>query len=373
MLVIGEGRSYPRSRMSFSLRGFPWRYAVYFVVACYLFLDLYACRGPLHTRLMAGRGSSAEGKGGGTAAEVYGRALTRLELEEGIRAHLWQRSEDWGTLSPEAQRQVRWTVLENLVNDRIIRAFRIMNGLDTVPPLAAAERESDFMRRQFADDAEYPSRLAAMQETQASLDEGIRDAQLDEQWITEKIAHRLAEVTEADARAWYDDYRETLRIPTAHHAAHLFLTRHDKTKPDRDLEIHEIQDQLDAGGKNFAELVALHSEDERTKTLGGDLGWFTRERMPVDFIAAVEKMPLGKVGGPFPTKLGWHWIIVKERRESRLPEFTEVRDEILALLTSQRREAAVKSLVGELRRRSQVPTKFVFYHAQVIDQAEPAP
>ncbi|MEZ5384289.1 MAG: peptidylprolyl isomerase [Prosthecobacter sp.] len=359
--------------MSISLRGFPWRYALYFLVACYLFMDLYACKGPLHSRLMSGRGSSAEGEGGGTAAEVYGRALTRLELEEGMRAHLWLRHEDWSKLGPEARRQVRWTVLENLVNDRIIRAFRIMNGLDTVPPLDAAKRESDFMRRQFADEAQYPSRLAAMQETQQSLDEEIRDAQLDEQWIAEKIAHRLAEVSETDARAWYDDYRETLRIPAAYHAAHLFLTRHDTTKPNREAELKEIQSRLDATKGSFAELVARYSEDERTKLLGGDLGWFTRERMPADFIEAVEKLPPGQVGGPFSTKLGWHWIVVKERRESRVPEFDEVRDEILALLTSQRREAAVKSLVGELRRRSQVPTQFVFYHAQVIDLAEPAP
>jgi hypothetical protein len=359
--------------MSFSLRGFPWRFAVYFVAACYLFTDLYACKGPLHARLMAGRGSSAEGKGGGTAAEVYGRALTRLELDEAIRAHLWQRSEDWSTLSPEARRQTRWTVLENLVNDRIIRAFRIMNGLDAVPPLQAAQRESDFLRRQFAGEADYSSRLAAMQETPASLSESIRQAQLDEQWITEKTAHRLAEVTESEARVWYDEYRETLRIPAAHHAAHLFLTRHDKSKPDREAEIRAIQSQVDAGKKTFAELVALHSEDERTKTLGGDLGWFTDQRMPSDFIEAVQKLPPGRVGGPFPTKLGWHWAMVKERRASRLPEFDEVREEILALLTSQRREAAVKSLIGELRRRSQIPTQFVFYHPQVIDLAEPAP
>jgi hypothetical protein len=65
--------------------------------------------------------------------------------------------------------------------------------------------------------------------------------------------------------------------------------------------------------------------------------------------------------------------MVKERRASRIPEFDEVLEEILALLTSQRREAAVKSLIGELRRRSQIPTQFVFYHPQVIDLAEPAP
>ncbi|MDZ4403581.1 peptidylprolyl isomerase [Prosthecobacter sp.] len=359
--------------MPFSLQGFPWRFAVYFIAACYLLADLYACKGPLHARLMQGRGSSPEGAGGGYAAEVYGRPLTRLELEEAMREHLWKRSESWAALNAEARKQTRWLVLETLVNDRIVRAFRIMNGLDTVPSAAEARRESEMMQRQFANAAEYPGRLAAQQQTQKSLDTAIRDAQLDEAWITEKIAHRLAEVTEADTRTWYDEFKETLRIPQAHHAAHLFLTRHDKTKPDREVEIREIHRQLITKEKTFAELTALHSDDDGTKKIGGDLGWCTRERLPEDFMAAVERLKIGQFSDPVPTKLGWHLIIVMERREARLPSLEEARDEILALLTSQRREEAVKSLVGELRQRSQQPTKFVFYHPQVIDHVEPAP
>lgn len=359
--------------MPSSIHGFSWRFAVYFIAACYLLADLYACKGPLHVRLMAGRGSSPQGKGGGHAAEVYGRPVTRLELEEAMREHLWKRNEAWSSLGSEARKQTRWLVLENLVNDRILRSFRIMNGIDKVPPASEAKREADFMRRQFANDAEFPPRLTAQQQTEQSLDASIRDAQLDETWIREKIAHRMAEVTQTDARSWYDEFKETLRIPQAHHAAHLFLTRHDKTKPDREAEIREIHHRLMADEKSFAALVAEHSEDERTKKIGGDLGWFTRARMPADFMAAVEALAPGRFSQPVLTKLGWHILLVKERRESRLPAFEECREEIFAMLTSQRREEAVRSLIAELRDRSQRPTKFVFYHPEIIDRAEPAP
>lgn len=355
------------------MHGFPWRFALYFVAACYLFTDLYACKGPLHARLMAGRGSSSEGEGGGFAAEVYGRPITRLELEEAMRDQLWRRHESWAALGAEARRQTRWLALETLVNDRILRSFRIMNGIHQVPPKTAARHEAEMMRRQFADAAAYPQRLAAQQQTPASLEAAIYDAQLDEQWIAERIAHRLAEVTAQDMRAWYDEFGESLRIPQAHHAAHIFLTRHDKTKPDREAEIHEIHRRLVAKEQTFAALAAAHSDDDRTKPVGGDLGWFTRVRMPADFIAAVEKLPVGQFSEPVLTQLGWHLIIVMDRQESRLPAFDEAREEIAALLTSQRREEAVQSLLAELRERAQRPTKFVFYHPQIIDQAEPAP
>ena len=352
--------------MSSNLQGFPWRFAVCFIAACWLFADLYACKGPLHARLMQGRGSWPEGLGGGYAAAVHGRPITRLELAEAMRAHLWARNESWAALHTDARQQTRWRVLENLVSDRLLRASRLNAAALTID----ARRESDMMQRQFAVAAEYPQRLAAQQQTQQSLDAAIRDAQLDEQWIARQIAHRLAEVTEKEVRAWHDEFKESLRIPQAHHAAHIFLTRHDQTKSDRAAEIREMHRQLIAKKKSFAALAAEHSDDDRSKVVGGDLGWFTRERMPEDFIAAVEKLKIGQFSDPVPTKLGWHLIIVMERRASRLPTFEEAKAEISALLTSQRRAEAVKSLVAELR---QTARESLIHHPQVIDRAEPAP
>lgn len=290
----------------------------------------------------------------------------RLELEEALREHLWRRNESWVTLGTEAQKQTRRLVLDGLINDRLIRAARAANdALQT-----DARSESDMMRRQFANLAEFPQRLAAQRQTQQSLDVLIRDAQLDEQWIAKRIAAQLAEVTEVEIRTWYDKSKEKLRIPQAHHAAHIFLTRHDKTKPDRESEIRTIHRQLITKEKTFAVLAAEHSDDDRTKTIGGDLGWITRERMPVDFMAAVEKLKIGQLSDLVPTMLGWHLIIVMERRESRLPTFEEAWGEISALLTSQRRNEAVKNLISELRQHALPAAK---YHAEVIDRAEPAP
>jgi len=300
------------------------------------------------------------------AAEIQGLFITRLELEEALRSDLWKSQTVWASLDAEARKQTRWRVLEALVNDRLIKVAR---SHDTSANINV-RRESDMMRRQFADAAEYPQRLAAQRQTQQSLDIAIRDAQLDEQWIAGQVTRRLVEVTEKDLSAWYDEFKESLRIPQAHHAAHIFLTRHDKTKPDREAEIREIHRQLLAKEKTFAALAAQHSDDDRSKSIGGDIGWFTRERMPEDFMASVEKLKIGQFSDPVPTKLGWHLIIVMERHESRLPTLEEAKAEIAALITSQRREDAVKSLIAELRLSA---GKSLNYHSPVIDRAEPAP
>ncbi len=340
--------------MSNLSQGFRWRYAVGFIAAGSLLALLYACKEPLEQLWL----------GGGNVAEVNGLPITRQELGDAMRERLWKRHESWASLGPEGRKQTRWQVLENLVNDRLVRTSRSNSG--TVATQAAAKRESEWMQRQFADEAEFPRRLAAQQLTTKSLAAQIHEAQLDEAWLQEQ----MPQITPQEVSAWYEEFKDTLRIPQAHHAAHIFLTRHDKTKPDREAEIREIQRQLLNKEKTFAQLAKEHSDDDRSRKLGGDLGWFTQERMPADFIAAVEKLKIGQFSEPVQTQFGWHIIIVYERRASRLPPLAEVKEEIAALLTSKRREEAVQGLLAELRERWK-PS--VFYHSEVIDHAEPAP
>lgn len=339
--------------MSRSFQSFPWWLAAASIAACFLLADMHAFKG----REVA-------------AAEVYGQPISQQELQEAMREHLWKHDQSWASLDPAARKQTRWRELENLVNDRLLRACRTKSTLNTGASQPAANRESERMLRQFADAAEFPGRLAAQQLTPKSLDARIYDAQLDEAWIAEQIQPRLKAITQQDVRAWYDEFKETLRIPQAQHAAHIFLTRHDKTKSDREPEIREIQRQLLAQEKTFAQLAKEHSDDARSKTLGGDLGWFTHERMPADFIAAVQQLTIGRPSAPVQTHLGWHLILVLERHASRLPTLDEAKAEITALLISQRREEAVQSLLAELRQNS---PQSVSYHAEVIDHSEPAP
>ncbi|MDB6003286.1 MAG: Peptidylprolyl isomerase, partial [Prosthecobacter sp.] len=126
-------------------------------------------------------------KSSSPAAEVHGRPITRLELDESLRVYLWTHNQKWSDLDPAARKQTRWLVLENLVNDRLIRVFRLMDGTTVTPPTAAEKLEADMQQRQFAAPAEIPQRLAVQQQTPRSLAADIHEAQLDEAWISRQI------------------------------------------------------------------------------------------------------------------------------------------------------------------------------------------
>lgn len=319
---------------------------------------LAAAWGGSHLILKQGRGEDA-------VAEFGGQTITRLQLQEALRNELWHTSASWEDLSVEARQQTRSRVLEALIDERLVRASRVIQHSPLQVPPASVRRESDMIRRQFAETDAFAGRLAGQQHTLKSLETAIQDAQLDEAWLAQKIAPSLSEITPRAVRAWYDEFKETLRIPQAHHAAHIFLMRREKGS--REGEIGEILRQLGAKEKTFAELAVTRSEDARTKALGGDLGWFTRERMPADLMAAVEKLEVGKVSAPVTTKLGWHLIFVRERHRARVPAFEEVKAEIHAHLTTQARHAAVQKLRSAMRLR----LRPLVYYQPVIEGVMP--
>jgi hypothetical protein len=350
---------------------FPWRFAVYLVAGLYLFADMAVWQGPVHQRLTRPWADAAEAEAE-QVAMVYGRPVTRLELAEALREYLWKRGEDWRELSEPARKAARWLVLENLVNDRVIHAFRVMNRLRQPLPDEPVEREVEMLRRQFTTQEDWQRRLTWQARSEADFAHEARAALEDGLWIEEKIRHRLAEITDELVREWYEANAEQLTIPTSYRAAHCYLTVHDESKPERQAEMAAIAERVRSGGQTFEAAVLAFSEDERTKRRGGDLGWFNAERMPADFMAAVKAQTVGEVGPVVRTALGWHLIRVTATAPARVPSFEEVAAEIRAMLETERRRQAVQALIAELRERSIRPTRFIHYEAAVIDAVEPA-
>jgi len=221
----------------------------------------------------------------------------------------------------------------------LIAAGIILNSRPTpLSPEVSADvaEEFDVWKKQFhLGDIDRTERLTLQHLTERDMRQRIREAQLEEAQIEKQITP----ISEAEAHAWYAAHREELRLPARYRVSHLFLTRHQPKKPDRSAEMRAIHQKLKSG-TDFATLVSQHSEDARSKPLGGDLGWLSATRMPADFMAHVEKLRVGETSAPLETKLGWYLFCITDRRESRVPTFEEVRPEIEALLDLAAREQA---------------------------------
>ncbi len=79
--------------------------------------------------------------------------------------------------------------------------------------------------------------------------------------------------------------------------------------------IQEVRDDA-LKGTDFAELAKEFSEGP-SKDNGGDLNYFTRDRMEKPFSDAAFALKVGEISEPVLTKFGWHVIKLEDRRKNK--------------------------------------------------------
>jgi len=103
-------------------------------------------------------------------------------------------------------------------------------------------------------------------------------------------------------------------------------------------------------GEDFARVAADMSTDPGAAKSGGELGWFTRDRMAPEFSEAAFRLKPGEISAPVKTQFGWHVIQLEERRTRPAPSFDEVKPEVEAYLARK----AQQDLVLNLRSKAKI-------------------
>ena len=147
-------------------------------------------------------------------------------------------------------------------------------------------------------------------------------------------------VSEAQARAAYDEQVGKLKPEPEVHARHILVKTEEEAK--------DIVKQLRAGA-DFNEL-AKKSSDGGSAHSGGDLGYFSRGQMVKSFEDAAFALEPGQISDPIKSEFGWHVIKVEDKRNKPAPSFEEVKDQISASLV----QAQLKDTVQKLRASAKV-------------------
>lgn len=98
------------------------------------------------------------------------------------------------------------------------------------------------------------------------------------------------------------------------------------------------------GGEDFAKIAKEASKDPGSGAEGGDLGFFTKDRMVPEFAEAAFAMKPGEISQPVKSQFGWHVIKVEDKRAQQPPAFEEVQDQFRSLLLRQAYFEAVSTL-----------------------------
>ena len=103
------------------------------------------------------------------------------------------------------------------------------------------------------------------------------------------------------------------------------------------------------GGKEFEILAKEHSIGPTGKN-GGNLNWFDLSTMVPEFSTALMVLSEGDISQPVQTKFGWHLIKLNKTREKKIPEFEEIK----AQLVQNLRQKKINDYLNSLSKNSEI-------------------
>ena len=157
-------------------------------------------------------------------------------------------------------------------------------------------------------------------------------------------AETKKQVTDEKMRKLYEDSIKAMKPEMEIKARHILVPTEEEAKT--------VAAKLKAG-EDFAKLAQELSKDPGSGKEGGDLGWFTTDRMVPEFSEAAQKLKPGQVSDPVKTQFGWHIIKVEDVREKKPPSYDEVKDQVQQFLERQ----VQTEVIGKLRASVKIEKK----------------
>jgi peptidyl-prolyl cis-trans isomerase C len=194
-------------------------------------------------------------------------------------------------------------------------------------------------RQQYLLDYMIDGTLVAQKATQDKLDQGpefekqlayYRSKVLMEALLT-KIARDA--VTPENLQKTYDEAAKAQKPEEEVHARHILVA----TLP----EAEAVEKRLKAG-EDFAKIAKEVSKD--TGSDGGDLGWFTHDKVVPAFADAAFKLKVNEISAPVKTEFGYHVIQVLGTRQTQFPPFAKVKNQVTAYVIQKAQTEFVENL-----------------------------
>jgi peptidyl-prolyl cis-trans isomerase C len=246
-----------------------------------------------------------------TLATVNGTAITQNFFDFYVKTVAGKPS---SSLTPEQHQQA----LDNLIRAELVAQQAQKDGVDKT------EDTQDLMEL---------NRLNILQQT------------MSERYLKDR------KPTEQELRTEYET--QVANLPKLeYHARHILVA----TKPFAE----KVVQSLEKGGK-FEDIAKKESMDS-SKDNGGDLGWFTPDRMVKPFAEAVVGLKPGEfTHEPIQTQYGWHVIQLVETRDLAPPPFDQVKQRLEQVVQAKK----FKNYTDDLMHNAKVDKK--------ADATPPAP
>lgn len=210
--------------------------------------------------------------------------------------------------------------------------------------------------------AEVTSRYATRDEMARDLEanglneEGLRRAihrELIFDGVMQKVASKSVEVSDLDARLFYEMHHERFVTPELRLASHILITVNpdypENTRPAAQVRIEQVIDKLDGRTNRFSEFAKRYSECP-TAMEGGRLGEVKRGQLYSELDTVLFSLRENQISPVVESEMGFHLLYCEKIRLGRRTSYTKVASKIHDILQERQRRNCQKAWLAKLRK-----------------------
>ncbi len=308
-------------------------------------------------------------------AKGKGVEVSRNQLEDEVIRFKSQVAGRGQTVPPEQMTMMERQLLDQLIQVQLLKAKA--TDADKAAGKALAEKRFEEAKTKLGSEDALNRQLKLM---------GITREEVQAKWAESATAESVLKrelkvnITDADAKKFYDDNPARFEEPEMVRASHILLmttdpkTNAELTEDQKAAKRKEMEGLLKRAraGEDFAKLAKEYSEDPGSKDKGGEYT-FPRGQMVPEFDAAAFSLGTNQVSDIITTRFGYHIIKLLEKIPAKKVEYAKASTNIVDGLTQQALQKEFPDYIAKLKKDAGVEILDEKLKAVELPDTRPSP
>ena len=256
---------------------------------------------------------------------------------------------------PEAMKQVRWAVIDNLVGQELVKLEA--KALNIKVPKARIDSVAALFKSQYPSTEVFKNELKKNNISEKQFNERI-EQQLQSDIILEQKLPYPKDPTDKQIAAYWELNKSKVPLNDTISGARILLkSKKGESKQaiaDKKELLKGLAAQVRLGKASFATLAAQYSDDADARKTGGVMNKFIAKSKGADFAKAIGNLNVGDISDVFSTTEGLQIFMLTEKNDGKFENYKVQIEYILRVQAEQERQLKVKAYLDELAAKYKV-------------------
>jgi len=290
-------------------------------------------------------------------ARVNGKDISNQYVWGKLKQYIRHKKRRGKNVTPDQEK----AEVKRLIDDEIGRELLLQHadslGIKATPELL--DKKIYMIRTDFKSDHQFEMALKRRKITLEDLKDEIKPEVLIDAVVEREVLPHV-KLSAEETKSFYEKNKRMFWEEDKMRASVILkkidMSQGPQAEEKANAELEKVLEEVRKGA-DFADAAKKHSQDSLGKK-GGDLGFFTREKMLPAFSEKAFSMKVGEVSSIFKTRHGLHILKVTDKKAGGYASFDSVKKDIENKIREQKLKTQTKEYMHHLRKKADVKVYF---------------